>query len=503
MFKRLVPVFLLAAVAVADPSPALAQPSELLLPSQAAAAISERAVPARRARKARVNLPALESPSLRLELFDDVQPTLERTSLDRPAPDRLVWVGRDDQGSQAVLTVAEGVLTGTVFADHRTFEIVVEPDGEYSVTELDPAGFPTDDPEQDELQAEVLDAQPDANDAATTSSATTSADLTTTTTTTATQIAVMIVWTPKAEAAAGGRSAMDSRALNAVANANLIYANSGVNARLKLVYAAPISYTETPSNISTDLGNLRGTSDGRMDGVHTLRNQYAADIVTLIGEGYKANGACGIAGFMTSLSTSFAPYAFNVVDRLCAVGNLSYAHEVGHNQGLAHNPSNAGTAPSQPYAYGYQDPSGYFRTVLSYGSATRIAYLSSPKVYYNGRATGTSSQDNARALNTNAATVSAFRGTSSGSTSTGCSYSLSTSSLTFYRSGGSKTLSVSTSSGCSWTTYESSSWIALSKSGASGSSSVTVTVPSYNGSSRSTTIKVAGKSVTVKQYGNK
>ena len=73
----------------------------------------------------------------------------------------------------------------------------------------------------------------------------------------------MIVWTPNAEAAQGGRAAMESLALNSVANANLVYTNSGVNAQLRLVYAGKVSYTETPSNISTDLNALRGTADGK------------------------------------------------------------------------------------------------------------------------------------------------------------------------------------------------------------------------------------------------
>ena len=90
----------------------------------------------------------------------------------------------------------------------------------------------------------------------------------------------MIVWTPNAEAAAGGRAAMESLALASVANANLVYANSGINAQLNLVYAAPVSFKETPTSISTDLSALRGTSDGFMDQVHTLRTQYGADVVT-------------------------------------------------------------------------------------------------------------------------------------------------------------------------------------------------------------------------------
>ena len=508
MLHRLLPVFALAAAAVVVPSPAVAQSPDLLLPPQASSAASRRDVPALRARKARVHLPALESAAIRLHLFDDVQPTLTRTSLQRPAADRLVWVGRDASGAQAVLTVARGVLTGTVFTDNRVFEVTLEPDGQYAVAELDPGAFPTDDPPFDDVQFEVLQA-PDGQlaEGTTAPALVTAAEVADGT---PVQIDVMIVWTPRAESAAGGAAAMQSLAMNAVANANLAYTNSLVNARLNLVYDGRVEFVETPSNISGDLGALRGTTDGQIDHVHTLRTQYGADVVSLIGDGYRAAGSCGIGSLMSTVSTSFAGYAFNVVDRTCAVGNLSYAHEVGHNQGLHHDPSNAGSTPSYSYAYGYQDPGGYFRTVLSYGSATRVAYLSNPAVSYNGRATGTASQDNARALNANAGTVAAFRSAPGGTTTeptpgTTCTYSVSTTSLSFAASGGSKTVSVTAPAGCAWSAANDSgsSWVVLSTGSGTGNGAVTVTTTSNGGSARSTSITVAGRTVGISQQGVK
>ena len=360
-----------------------------------------------------MNPAALDSATMRLHLFDDVQPTMKRKKLSRPSSDKMVWVGDSENGAQAVLSVVRGVLTGTVFADNRTFEISIDPDGQYSIAELDPSSFPTDDPIFDDARFEILNV-PDALDieAADAVVPTTDAVLSGT----PVQIDVMVVWTPLAETAAGGQAAMESLALASVENANLVYANSGVNAQLRLVYGAKVSYVENGANISGDLNAVRGTGDGVIDRVHTLRSQYGADVVTLIGEGYRAAGACGIGSLMTTVSTSFASYAFNVVDRTCAVGNLSYAHEVGHNQGLQHDPANASSSPSAPYAYGYQDPSGFFRTVMAYGGATRIAYLSSPANLYNGIVTGTSSQDNVRALNATIGTVAAFKSTSGGTT---------------------------------------------------------------------------------------
>ena len=493
---------LLSALVSLPVAPASAQVvPDLLVAAQASSAATRRDVPAKRSRKARLNASALDAPVLRLRLFDDVVVTATKRKSHRPAPDKLVWVGDDDNGAQVVLTMARGVLTGTVYADHRTFEMTIEPDGQYRVAELDPAAYPTDDPFFDGAQFEVLEA-PDGfvGDQAVVNVAAALDG-------TPVQIDVMIVWTPNAEAAQGGAAAMESLALASVANANLVYTNSGVNAQLRLVYSGKMEFVEHPSSISTDLSAIRSTDDGQLDGVHSLRTQYGADIVTLLGTGYSASGYCGYASLMSSVSTSFASSAFNVVDRSCAVGNLSYAHEVGHNQGLQHDPANAGTTPSTPYAYGYQDPSGLFRTVLSYGGARRVPFLSSPNTFYNGLATGTNSQDNARALNGNVGTVAAFKsvGGSGGTTTppptTTCTYSVSTTSLSFSASGGSKTVSVTAPSGCAWTTANdaAATWVALNTAGGTGSGSVTVSATANTGSARSTTVTIAGKSVAVSE----
>lgn len=497
------PTLALAALTALAPAPALAQGApDLLLPAQASSAATRRDVPARRARKVRVDASALAAAELHLHLFDDVQLTLTRAKARAPKPDSLVWIGKDDYGAQAVLTAVKGVLTGTVFADNRTFEIALEPDGQYSVAELDPASFPTDDPVTDGLQFEVLnDPANDVVDAEATVAPTRDQVLDGT----PVMVDVMILWTPKAETAAGGPAAMESLALNAIENANLVYANSGVNAQLRLAYAASVSYTETPSNISTDLNAIRSNGDGVLDQVHSLRSQYAADIVSLFGEGYRNYGACGVGSLMSTLTTSFASYAFNVVDRACAVGNLSFAHEVGHNEGLHHDPANASSTPAFPYAYGYQDPSGYFRTLLSYGSATRVPYLSSPDLLYSGRVTGTSSQDNMRALSATIATVAAFQTSTTTepppTTPTTCTYTLSTSSLSFSANGGSKSVTVTTSSGCAWDTSNdtSASWVSMSAAGGTGSASVTVSVQANTSSARSTTVTIAGNTVAVNQ----
>jgi hypothetical protein len=105
--------------------------------------------------------------------------------------------------------------------------------------------------------------------------------------------------------------------------------------------------------------------------------------------------------------------AFTVTVRSCAVGNLSFAHELGHNMGSAHNPEN-GSGATYSYGYGHW-VNGSYRTVMSYvdpctSGCTRVAYFSNPSVIYNGAATGVNNaRDNARSINNTADTIAAYR----------------------------------------------------------------------------------------------
>lgn len=122
-------------------------------------------------------------------------------------------------------------------------------------------------------------------------------------------IDIMVVYTPAALAGEGGSTAaMKARIALAVAEANTSYANAGVTSRLRLVHTEKITYTET-GNISTDVNRLAATGDGYMDSVHSLRNTYGADMVSLVVE--NGGGYCGIAKTIMATATS----AFDVVVR--------------------------------------------------------------------------------------------------------------------------------------------------------------------------------------------
>ena len=434
---------------------------------------------------ARVNARALNADRIELSLFDDVQVIARRSSRSHPRSGSTVWHGRIEsaEGGEVTLASVDGVLAGTITTGGRLYEIGFGGDGLHEIRESNPALFPS------EEVPVTLDLASSSGSTTVTTSAPVASD-------TAGQIDVMVVWTPAARMAAGGTAAAIQSVVDlAVANTNASYANSGIATSLRLAYSGEVNYTETAASISNDLYRLQGSDDGHLDQVHTLRNQYGADVVTLMGHGYAAAGACGIGFLMSSPSTSFADQAFNVVDQSCAGGYLSYAHEVGHNQGLHHDPANAGSTPSYAYAYGYQDPAGAFRTVMSYGGATRVQHFSNPNVAYAGRPTGTSSQNNADALNRNSAIVANFR---SASTTSTCTYTVTPTSLAFTETGGTATVDVSTGSGCGWGTTNKATWVTVG-AGGSGPGSVTVTVAPNASGARTATVTVAGVTVSISE----
>ncbi len=290
------------------------------------------------ARRAHLRFDVLNSPEFILNLFDNAERRVRRTKVEQPGRNAYVWHGRTDDNGFVTFAVVNGVATGTVFLDGRSFEITPADAGDYTVAELNAAAFPAED-ESLPPADRGGNASGTTGESSSTGSATVTADG-------STQIDVLVAWTPAARTAAGGTNAIQSLILSAVANANLTYANSLEHVQLRLVYSGELPFTETPTNMVGDLSLLRGNGDGSLDAVHSLRDQYGADVVTLIGQGYAGAGYCGLGYLMGSPSTSFASSAFNIVDRTCAAGYLSYAHEVGHNEGLHHDPGNATGTPS-------------------------------------------------------------------------------------------------------------------------------------------------------------
>ena len=232
----------------------------------------------------------------------------------------------------------------------------------------------------------------------------------------------MVVYTQKARDGAGGREAMEGLIYGAVAETNQAYANSLLDQRLRLVHVEEVSYTET-GFFDSDFNSLVDGTNG-LNIVHTLRDTFAADVVSLITE---TGDSCGVGqtmvGSLNLVGHVFENLAYSVVKRDCATGNFSLAHEIGHNMGAMHATGDGAYADSHAHSnMTPRDPSvGRWRTVMAdqtTPASVRIPYFSNPRVNYpavGGDPTGVAgSSNNARTLNSTKSIVSNFRCSSSG-----------------------------------------------------------------------------------------
>lgn len=425
-------------------------------------------------------------PALTLALFPDAVYRATFQRIDATGPRQYVWQGRLDgiTDGEATFAVTDGTVVGQVTLPGAQYRIRPAGPGVYTIEQIDTRRFP--------IEGEPL--VPDAADlhAPDVRPGTAPDD--------GSLIDVMVVYTPAARTAAGGPSSIASLINLSIANSNNAYANSGVNQRLRLVHSAEVAYTESSSGMGIDLDQLRDAADGVMDGVHTLRNTYKADIVTLLTD---ATDYCGLGYVMSNVSSSFAPFAFNVVSQDCAAANLSFAHELGHNMGLQHDFANADFEGAYPYAYGYRDPD-FFRTVMAYECpiatpCPRVQHFSTHTRSYGGRPTGVANEsENARALNDTAFTTANFR------RSVVCSFTLSQSNGNAPRSGGTRTVSViANDPACEWTAASNSPFISVNASG-TGSGTVAYTVgPNAGAPTRAGTIIAAGISFPIYQPGSR
>ncbi|HSN77732.1 MAG TPA: M12 family metallo-peptidase, partial [Anaerolineae bacterium] len=292
--------------------------------------------------------------SVTLNLFPDASfdATLESSTVPDPEnPERFIWRGVLDgtPNGHATLAVNGASIAATVALPGALYHVTDTGEDLHLVKQTtlqDP--MPEDPPEpvieegiEQEPQLQGFDALPLADDGSI--------------------IDVLVVYTP-AVRSQYGNNGIKSLIDLAVDETNQSYANSQINMQLRLVHTAEVAFTESTGSMGTDLGRLQSKTDGYMDEVHALRDQYHADMVSLI----VANmGSCGIAYLMTTLSPTFERNAFSVVAAMCAAGYYSFGHELAHNMGANHDRANA-SAALYPYSYGYWAPDNSYRTVMAY-----------------------------------------------------------------------------------------------------------------------------------------
>ena len=367
----------------------------------------------------RFNTTSLDASRVRVELPNGRSIVAGRIKETRGNRGEVSWAGEFEgqPGSLLVMTSHRGKVTGFLHDGADIWELDTGADGALVVFQVNEDMQPE---EHEPIHVEA-DAEADASTEAYTQAALDAGSVT------AADPAVqdlLMVYTQAAINRAGSVATLESRILNAVAAANAAYLNSNVGIRLNVVGMVRTDYVET-GDILQSLSRLRGTGDGYMDDIHKIRDQLGADLVGMISED---GSYCGVAYVMSSPSSGFASSAFSVTKQSC-FSNQTLAHEIGHNQGNAHNRKNGGSS-AYPYAYGYRTCDNIaptngqsFRTVMSYScTGSRVNYFSSPDVYYNGAPMGVAyesdaanSADNARSMNNTAAITAAFRSAGGGS----------------------------------------------------------------------------------------
>ncbi len=218
-------------------------------------------------------------------------------------------------------------------------------------------------------------------------------------------IDVMVVYTSSAESWANSN---DGGIRNVINNAMAIAQNSADNSRLdlefRLVHRTRVNYNET-GNSYTDLDNL---TIGSIPNVHSLREQYGADLVAMFTH---TNDVGGLA--WVPLHTSGSPsYGYSITRVQQASWTSTHAHEMGHNLGSRHSRNQrSAAAPASGGVFNYStgwrwignDGRSYASVMTYQETSTSVNIFSNPDVSHQGTPTGSYSgqyapADNARSI---------------------------------------------------------------------------------------------------------
>lgn len=192
-----------------------------------------------------------------------------------------------------------------------------------------------------------------------------------------------------------------------VATVNSYYLNSDVQVRFRPVYYAEINY-DFGNNLDTPFYALQ-QSEGIFSNTFALRDDIGADIVVVMDGIVGEDGSCGVGslpgrGFKGDM---FHPngYASDLIVAMYGPGfgssggcdELTLAHELGHNLGIAHSRRDPGSEGAFGWAHGY-GVDGSFATIMAYASrfpgAQEVPLFSNPlRNDCNGQACGISRGD--------------------------------------------------------------------------------------------------------------
>ncbi|WP_421786580.1 reprolysin-like metallopeptidase [Hyphobacterium sp.] len=193
--------------------------------------------------------------------------------------------------------------------------------------------------------------------------------------------------------------------LMALLDQALIDSETGLRARL--VHTDSVSISTETAELAQTLYNLTGLAPSGesvtedLSALRTARDTYGADLVAIVMRSQTGQSSCGVGWVNGGSDDDISPTAddhlgFSVSadwirDDDFPSGSFSFcsdstfAHEVGHNMGFAHNVEDASSGIGmgvRDYAHGHR-VDGEFRTIMSYNSSTgesRVNYFSNPDI---------------------------------------------------------------------------------------------------------------------------
>ncbi len=326
----------------------------------------------------KVNFEALMNSEIKMEaLGNTIQSTGQVT--EARTPGEFTWSGKSAEGEPFVFTVRGAEISG-MFYRNNVMNRLITMNGTYLLYEVN----------QSEFKPEKCDLVPAKKQESRFRKGISSGTLDC-------KVRVLFVFTQKALNLMS--SSMENYAQACIDIANTAYQNSGINARLEVAHVYKTAFVENSNDMESSLIAFTETSDGILDEVHGLRDSYSADLCVLIGS---YGDYCGIAWLYSDYD-----YSFSVDHVSCAIDNLTFPHELGHNFGAYHDPY-VSSGNSKAYGYGYVNTIKRWRTVMAYNNrcsnsgynCTRIPYFSTPLINYLGDPLGTANQnDNARLHN--------------------------------------------------------------------------------------------------------
>jgi len=351
------------------------------------------------------------------------------------------WIGRDAYGEDAVLTFGEKAVFGSI-PQHGHEELRLSTRGGRAwVVQIDPARLHS----PDASKPDFLVPPSLAASLASSESFSASAQPQAVAAAAAATVDVALGYTTGYAAELGGDSQAVTRLQNLVDITNQAYANSQINAQVRLVRTMSIGYADATDN-SDALSKLSGFKSGSgtvpidpaFSALRAARDQYGADLVSFVRRfRTPENAGCGVAWLIgegqSTINNSDAPFGYSVVSDDLDRGDLdesdgktygcrkeSMAHEFGHNMGQTHNvEDNTGPGGAHTYSYGYRESTNTgFYTVMAYRLANSnqraIRYFANPNVAdaVTGRPTGVANaSDNARSMAQTMPLIAAFRAT--------------------------------------------------------------------------------------------